>query len=282
MPFTSESNLKIYYEIHGEEGAYPVLLIIGWGGNLKLWKYQIDDLSKKFNVVSFDNRGTGKSEGSDQEYSMKDLACDAIVLLDELGIEETHVIGESMGGMIAQELALNYPSRVNKLVLSCTFPKPGENEIKGIKLLESAGSGSISTEDVNTNYIRIVLSTMFSREYIKKQGEALVKDFGGAIQPLVPFDEMARQGRAIIGFDALDRLNKLRCPTLILSGTEDSITLPHNSEKMAQIIPNSRLERFEGAGHLIPWERKDEFNKLVMDFLQDTHSFQETALRIHL
>ena len=281
MPFTKGTNLKMYYEAHGDKGAYPVLLIIGWGGNLKLWKYQIDDFSKKFNVISFDNRGTGKSEGSNQEYEMKDLADDAISLLDELGIEKTHVVGESMGGMIAQELALNYPNRVNKLVLSCTFPKPGTNEINGIKLLENLDSNSsvsssigsississISNLSANASYIKVVLSTMFSRKYIKEQGEALIKDFGGAIQPLLPFDEMARQGRAIIGFDTLDRLSQIKCQTLILSGTKDSITLPSNSEKMAQIIPYSRLESFEGAGHLILWERKTEFNEVVMDFL---------------
>ena len=271
MQFTNKTKLKIFYEVPGKKSAPPLLLLIGWGGNLKLWKYQIDDFSKKFNVISFDNRGTGKSEGSTQEYSMKDLSADAISLIDELGIEKTHVLGESMGGMIAQELALNYPSRVNKLVLSCTFPKPGPNEIRGIKLLENLDSGSASNMDVNmgqtTNYIKVVLSTMFSREYIKKQGEALVKDFSEAIKPIVSFDELARQGKAIIGFDALDRLSQLKCETLILSGTKDSITLPHNSEKMAQIIPNSRIERFFGAGHLIMWEENTKFNKLVMDFL---------------
>jgi len=128
MPKVKVNDIQIYYEVHG--AGFPLVMIMGVGGNINWWDPRlVEGLSKKFKVVIFDNRGTGHTDTSDREYTIKLFANDTAGLMDALGISRFHVFGISMGGMIAQELVLNYPGKVEKLVL-CSTNCGGANSVQ--------------------------------------------------------------------------------------------------------------------------------------------------------
>ncbi|MCK4963645.1 MAG: alpha/beta fold hydrolase, partial [Dehalococcoidia bacterium] len=122
MPTTKVGDINMYYEVHGE--GEPLLLIMGLGSDLTSWIFQIPEFSKKYQVIAFDNRGVGRTDAPDVPYSTAMMADDTTGLLDALGIEKAHVLGLSMGGFIAQELAVKYPQRVKSLVLAATAAGP--------------------------------------------------------------------------------------------------------------------------------------------------------------
>ncbi|MEM3703331.1 MAG: alpha/beta hydrolase, partial [Candidatus Bathyarchaeia archaeon] len=120
MPKIKVNDVNLYYEIRGQ--GFPFVMITGLGGNIDYWDIRLlDELSKRFKLVLFDNRGSGRSDVSDRQYTIKLLAEDTVGLMNALGIPKAHIFGLSMGGMIAQELALNFPEKVEKLILCSTF-----------------------------------------------------------------------------------------------------------------------------------------------------------------
>ena len=122
MPSVSVGDIKIFYQDVGE--GEPLVLIMGFGGDHMAWALQMADFSAQYRVIAFDNRGVGQSDAPDHPYTIRMMAGDALGLMDALGVDSAHVIGVSMGGMIAQELALARPDRVRSLHLACTFARP--------------------------------------------------------------------------------------------------------------------------------------------------------------
>ena len=120
MPFATVNGIKINYKVEGE--GNPLVMIMGFGSPRSGWSSQIPFFKKHFRVVTFDNRGAGKSDKPAGPYTTKMMADDAVKLMDALGIQKADIVGASMGGMIAQELAINYPEKAGKLVLACTYP----------------------------------------------------------------------------------------------------------------------------------------------------------------
>lgn len=125
MPIVAANGIKLNYKVEGQ--GYPLVMIMGLGANRSGWSPQISFFKKHYTVVTFDNRGVGKSDKPEGPYSIRMMADDTVKLMDHLEIKKTHIMGASMGGMIAQELAINYPERVSKLVLACTFACKDEN-----------------------------------------------------------------------------------------------------------------------------------------------------------
>jgi pimeloyl-ACP methyl ester carboxylesterase len=120
MPTTSVNGIKLYYEVHGK--GKPFILIQGLGGGHQAWFLQVQALKKHFRVITFDNRGTGRSKQlSGEPYTIKTMADDVIGLMDDLGFDKAHILGLSLGGMIAQEIAISYPHRVDKIILCNTL-----------------------------------------------------------------------------------------------------------------------------------------------------------------
>ena len=122
MPTVRVGDINIYYEDHGK--GEPLLLIEGWGTDLTCWQLQIPEFSTKYRVIAFDNRGTGRTDAPDQPYSFRLMADDAVGLLDALGIGKAHILGVSMGGCIAQEIAIEHPERTRSLILAATTAAP--------------------------------------------------------------------------------------------------------------------------------------------------------------
>ena len=159
MPIINVNNIKLNYLTYGD--GKPLILITGLGVDNMCWIHQIPNFRKFFKVIVFDNRGIGKSSGSNGPYSIKMMADDVSDLLNKLNIQKTHVLGSSMGGMIAQELAINYPEKIDKLILCSTFSKPDfvmEDITKGIKELISGDIKDI----IEINPERIVFEKLFN------------------------------------------------------------------------------------------------------------------------
>jgi len=164
MPKVKVNDIQIYYEVHGE--GFPLIMIMGLGANLDWWDPRlIQELSKKFKLVTFDNRGVGRTDISDRKYTIELFANDTAGLMDALGISRAHVFGVSMGGMIAQELALNYPKKVEKLVLCSTNCGGKKSVLASQEILEmlKADRSAFSPEEI----ARMTIPLLFTEDFIK-------------------------------------------------------------------------------------------------------------------
>lgn len=236
--------IRHYYELSGSGPGAPVLLIMGFGFSGKAWRPQVQALEAHHPVVWFDNRGIGQSGPVRSAYGMVDLARDSVGLLDHLGWPEAHVVGVSMGGMIAQELALNHPERVKSLTLIATIaggvlaklPTP-----RGLRLFARAQTSK------GARRLEALTSLLYP------PGERAEP---GTVQP--GFDQpparrtILWQLRAIVRHDTRARLAALaHTPTLIVKPTDDILVRPRHSDELHRLIPQARLSVYERAGHAI-------------------------------
>ncbi len=263
MPKIRLNDINLHYECHGN--GEPLLLIYGLAGRGNGWKFQIEALSPHYQVISFDNRGVGESDQPDEAYSLGQMADDAAGLLDALGIESAFVFGISMGGMIAQEFALRHPARVRKLVLGCTHcgvkhcvPSPAwVTEI--FKSLPGKPREQVVRDCTPINY------SPHTQQYNPQLIESLIPLFVDNRQRLPAY---LRQLGAVYAFDAFDRLPQLTAPTLVLTGADDVLIPPGNSNIIAERIPGARLIEFPDAGHLFFIERADDVNRALREFFE--------------
>jgi len=263
MPFAKSGEVRIYYELRGR--GTPLLLIESWGYSSWMWFRQLETLAREHTCIVFDNRGVGLSDQPDEPYTISMMAEDAASVLEDSGLGEAHVLGVSLGGFIAQELAISRPELVRSLVLvstSCGIrgaPMPLET----FKVLNMP-KGTMSLRD----WLRMRLLPAFSERFVAEEPGVVerVLDFYIANKP--PTYSIWRQAQAAASFDSLDRLDRIRAPTLIVAGSEDKVVPPENARMLLDGIPNSRLVIFKGCGHLLFIERPGDFNKLVLDFLR--------------
>ncbi len=240
------NGINIYYREYGE--GEPLLLIMGLSANADWWGDEfLRPLAKRFRVVTYDNRGAGRSGKPEGPYPIPLMAEDAAGLMDHLGWESAHVMGASMGGMIAQELALDHPERVRRLVLLCTNCGGREQVLASpevYQLLNTPRDG-ITDEDI----VRMSMPLLFPQKYIDENPrlmEEVLRTF--LIAPIQPRC-FVWQIMGITRWSCHSRLAGLRHPTLIVTGTEDVLIPPENSRILADAIPDSRLVEIEGAGH---------------------------------
>ena len=263
MPTAKVSDIQVYYEVHGS--GEPLLLIMGLGAHANSWEMQIPDFSREHKVIAFDNRGAGRSDKPSQPYTMPQMADDAAGLLDALGIGSAHVYGMSMGGMIAQELALRHPHRVRTLVLGGTMAGLANGIVAGPELLQRWASNALLPLE---QAVEAGLHFLYSEEFIAANKERLVKRALEMAPLMAPFDSLQRQFMAVARFNAYDRLQEIRVPTLIITGTHDKIVPAANSRILAERIPGARLVELAGAGHGFLAEKAAEANAAVLNFLR--------------
>jgi pimeloyl-ACP methyl ester carboxylesterase len=232
-----------------------VLLIQGLGYARWGWEPVLEPLARSFEVLSFDNRGIGESETPPGPYTAAELATDAVRVLDEAGVERAHVVGTSLGGMIAQELALTYPERVSRLVLACTTP------------------GGPSAFPMPQRTVDLMLARASLREFTENALEPGVRpDLVDRIlvhreRTAQPFEAWAAQAAAGAGFDASGRLGELAAPTLVQHGDGDVVVDPRNGALLVELIPDARLSLYEGCGHLFFWQEPERFVRELEEFL---------------
>lgn len=262
MPKIKVNDISIYYEVHGE--GEPLLLIAGLGGDLTAWMLQTPEFSKKYRVIVFDNRGVGRSDTPDIPYSTEMMADDTAGLMDALSIEKAHVLGQSMGGAIAQELALKYLQRVKSLILADTEARPYSlcNYVMNAWV-------KMRQEDVSLEtFIRNQLPWLFTDKFFEnpEQVQTMIDTMLANPYPQ-PAYAFARQVAAIIEYDALDRIGHITAPTLVITGKEDILLPVKPSEELAAGIPHAELVLLEGGGHASWSEIPDKFNRAVLEFL---------------
>lgn len=258
---------ELYYEVHGEGPA--LVLVMGIGYDSSLWTLaQVPALSTQFRVVLVDNRDAGRSSKASHPYSIADMADDIAGLLDALGIQKTHLLGLSMGGMIALEFALRHEDRLDRLVLAGTGAAPARSAVDPIQIWSWVKANDATGNVFGGQQLTSLFSTAFLRNH-----EA-VKDTTALLAsnpyPMSP-GAYGRQANAYLKFDALSRLGAITAPTLVVVGEQDLLTPPWIAHEVANAIPGARFEviRGDGSSHVVPIERPDDFNRLVSDFLAE-------------
>jgi pimeloyl-ACP methyl ester carboxylesterase len=256
---------ELYYEIHGD--GPPLVLVMGIGYDSSLWTLeQVPALSTRFQVVIFDNRDVGRSSKAAAPYTIADMADDVAGLLDALGIQGSHVLGLSMGGLIAQEFALRHANRLDRLVLTGSGAAPARGAVDPIQTWSWVKANDATGEAFAGLQFTSLFSTAFlrNREAVRETS-VLLKSNPHRVTP----EAYARQAQAYLQFDSLDRLGGITAPTLVVVGEQDLVTPPWIAREVADAIPGARFEviRGDGSSHVVPIERPDDFNELVSNFL---------------
>jgi 3-oxoadipate enol-lactonase len=249
--------VKLKWEAQG--GGAPLLLVHGLGYTREGWGPQRQLLARSYRVLSYDNRGIGESEIPPGPYSVAELADDALQVLNEAGVERAHVLGASLGGMVAQLLAAEQPERVDRLMLAGTTPGgAAAYPLPQQTLALMAEAPSLPPEVALRRFVENALAP----------GSPFVDEVLAYRQQHPPDPAgWAAQAAAGSTWDADGRLARIAAPTLVLAGTADAVVDPRNAQLLADAIPNVRLELIDGAGHLPFWERAEEFAALVERFL---------------
>jgi 3-oxoadipate enol-lactonase len=247
------SPVRIAWERVGS--GEPLLLIQGLGYARWGWEPVVEPLSRSFEVLIFDNRGIGESEVPPGPYTIAEMAADAVQVLDEAGVERAHVVGTSLGGMIAQELALSRPERVSKLVLACTTPGGADAYPMPQRTVDLMLARATLREFTENALTPAVLPDVVDRILAHRERT----DQG--------YDAWAAQAAAGAGFDASGRLGALEAPTLVQHGDGDVVVDPRNGQLLAELIPGARLSVYEGGGHLFFWQEPERFVRELEEFL---------------
>jgi 3-oxoadipate enol-lactonase len=251
---------RIAWERRGT-GA-PLLLIHGLGYARWGWEPVADVLAEQHGVVLFDNRGIGESEAPPGPYSVEELACDAVAVLDTADVEKAHVLGTSLGGMVALQLALERPTRVDRLVLACTTPGGSGAAPMPEQTVRLMAEAPTLPADVA---LRRFVENAFGPNRDAALVDRIMEHRLATAQSQAAWMSQAAAGAS---FDVWERVGDVRAPTLVLTGDADNVVDPRNSELLAQQIPGARLEVFEGAGHLFFWEHPRRFVDVVTEFLR--------------
>ena len=268
------NGIELHYEEHGS--GEPLLLIMGLAADSLAWMFQLPAFAEQYRTIVFDNRGVGRSSKPAGPYTIAQMAEDATGLLDQLDIRRAHVLGVSMGGMIAQELTLRHPERVRSLVLACTYAKPDEGIDQQLEASLAVFGGSRGPDgqiqiDVSKldpmMFFQHLLPTVFNAQFIMAELPKLMQVFSGALQFGFSMDAILAQVAATQSHDSIDRLTDIKVPTLVLTGDADLLIPPRNSDVLAAKIPGAKLVKIAGGSHGFNFETPELFNKAVLEFL---------------
>ncbi len=263
MPTVHVRDIRIYYQEAG--GGDPLVLLMGWGGDHTAWALQVPVFAREFRCIAPDNRGAGQSDQPDIPYTIRMLANDTLALLDALGVTRAHIAGLSMGAMIAQEIALNYPERVRTLQLHATLARIDSFvQAVGQSLLHARAAFS------REEFVRTLLPWLLSPQTYAEHPELIELIVQRLVESPHPatLPGFTRQAEACWAHDTLERLGQIRCPTLITVGADDIFVPLRFSRVLQERIPGAELLVIEGGGHGYLWEQADVFNAACLAFLR--------------
>jgi pimeloyl-ACP methyl ester carboxylesterase len=266
MAIARRDDVELHFESTGA-GA-PVLLVMGLGMTATGWWRTVPVLAERLRVIAFDNRGVGRSSRPPGPYSVPQLADDAVAVLDAAGVERAHVYGISLGGMIAQEIALRHPHRVDALVLGATTPG-GSAAVAAddATLAFFHRRGEMPAEEAVWASVPYNYGARTRTERAGLIGEDIVERLRYPIEP----EPYRAQLAAALGHDAVDRLPAIAAPTLVVHGDGDRMVAPENARLIATAIPGAELLMLPGAGHLYPTD-DPEADRAVLRFLSERSS----------
>lgn len=261
MPFCKVDDGELYYEREGD--GSPLLLVSGISGTLGFWATQRSALSKHFDVVLHDQRGTGKSTKSPVCYSVTGMADDVLRLMDSLEIERADYIGHSTGGVIGEVLASRYPDRIGALILTSSWIRADYQmrlafEVRS-ELLRTGGPLS---------YARSAPLFLYPPWFNSKNEALLRKEAEAAALSAPPVDITLSRIQAIMDFDGNGMVENILCPTLVMCARDDALTPVHYSQALADVIPGAELKVFETGGHSLARTMPVAFQATVLDFLR--------------
>jgi pimeloyl-ACP methyl ester carboxylesterase len=261
MPTVAVNDTELYYERRG--AGEPLLMVMGMGGSHRHWGEPFTDLiARDFDAISYDHRGVGYSGPLDGELSIGSLADDALALLDALSVPSAHVLGISMGGMVAQELALRAPQRLRTLALGCTWAGGPHGHFTTPEVAARIRDAALSGD--RRRAIRAGWEFNFSQEY-QAEDDRFERFYEVADATRLPLRVLAAQGQACATHDTHARLSEITTPTLVIHGTEDMLLEVANASLIAEQIPGARLELLEGVGHMFWWEQPERSAALVRE-----------------
>jgi pimeloyl-ACP methyl ester carboxylesterase len=247
MPFAANGTVNLHWESFGE--GPPVLLVAGQGMTVDGWWATIPVLARSFRVIAFDNRDTGRSTRSPWPYTVAHMAHDAVAVLDAAGEESAHVYGISLGSLVAQEVALRHPERVQALVLGASSAggfaayKPPPTSFAQTFLVRAGAMGPEEAEWAAVPYT-------YAEKTRRSHPERIVTDIGHRLSsPPEPLGYL-HQAAAVAAHDAYERLNQMAAPTLVVHGEQDVFIPPANALVLAERIPGAQLRLWPDAGHM--------------------------------
>jgi 3-oxoadipate enol-lactonase len=263
MPTIEANGQTLYYEIHGD--GEPLLCVMGLSADTLAWALQVPAFAARHRTVIFDNRDVGRSSMATGPYESADMARDALSLAEALGLDSFHLLGLSMGGAIAQEMALAAPQPVRTLTLAMTFAGGGAwarklSEVWGARVQR------MSREERVDELMLLSLSEAF---FENADGVAWLRGMMLENPHPQPAAAFARQLDASSRHDARDRLGTLELPTHVIGAEHDILVPVWKSRELAALIPGSKLTVIEASPHGANIERAEEFNRLVLDFIAE-------------
>jgi pimeloyl-ACP methyl ester carboxylesterase len=266
---TARDGARLYYERHGDAGD-PLLCIMGLGGPLEFWEFQTPVLSRTHRVCVYDNRGVGRSDKPAGPYDVRTLAEDAVAVMDACQFARAHVLGLSMGGMIAQELAIRHSDRVGALVLAATYAKPDDN------VRATAGATAFDPKTVDPKQLfKLMMGLILSPEFIARERDWL-RATRDRVLANISVEGFLAQMAATMAHDATAELARITAPTLVMKPAADAMVPPRSSDELARLIPGATLATFEHAAHGFNVEQADKFNRAMLDFFSQ-HALDDEA-----
>jgi pimeloyl-ACP methyl ester carboxylesterase len=265
VPTAEVNGQSLYYEVHGDSGE-PLLCVMGLAANTLAWTLQMQAFGERHRAVFFDNRDVGQSSMADGPYGIADMAQDALALADELELDSFHLVGVSMGGAIAQEMAIAAPERIRTLTLAVTFAGAGAWAYK-LSEVWSARRARMDREEQVDELMLLTLSEQFfeNAEMVAGMRTLMLSDPNPQ-----PADAFARQLDASSHHDARDRLSDLTMPVHVIGAEWDILVPVWKSAELVELLPDgAQYTVIERAPHGVQIERAEEFNTAVLDFIAE-------------
>ena len=254
--------VRIAYAVLGE--GEPVVFVHGLGYDRQGWGPLPKLLAEDFQIVLLDNRGVGESDVPEGPYAVSQMAADVVAVLDDAGIDTAHVFGVSLGGYIAQELAVTYPERLRKLVLASTAPGGTRSHPMPAAGLEAFGRFPTMDRDAG---LRLMVENSLGAHGVRERPELTDEIYRYRLERAPSLAGWQAQAYAGATFDGYDRAAAIKAPTLVLQGGADTVVDPRNGELLAELIPGARLEMIADRGHLMVWEEGAALAPIVKEFL---------------
>jgi 3-oxoadipate enol-lactonase len=258
MPFAENEGVKIYWEETGQ--GQPILLVMGLGWASCMWHRTREILAAKYRVITFDNRGVGRSDVPPGPYPMATMAADAAAVLDAAGVKRAHVYGLSMGGMISQEFALQYPARVQSLILGCTAAGGAEAVQPAPEVIQVLMRRGVSPQEAIEAIDPFIYDPGTARELIDQDRKLRLEWYPTA-------EGYLNQLQGIMAWEAYSRLDRITAPTLVLHGEGDQLIPAANAKLIADRIPHARLVTIPRASHIFPADQPKITDQAVLAFL---------------
>jgi 3-oxoadipate enol-lactonase len=261
VPLADRGHTQIFWEERGS--GEPLLLVMGHGWPRQMWARHLPALTERFRVITFDNRGVGQTATTLSQWTLADMADDALAVLDAAGVIQAHVYGASMGGGIAQVMALEHPERVGSLILGCTAAKAAQRRVPVWPLTRYLLPVLLAGREART--------VAFARAlvYGPATDPALIAEDVRLLESLSrPTEGIRAQRRAVLDYEGSQpRLGSIRSPTLIIHGSDDRLVPLRYGAELARLIPGAELVVLPGAGHMYLTDATETAGSTVLSFL---------------